>query len=92
MCLRSLPLVVALVVTACAVAPSSPQSVSAPGDGRAILERACTVCHDLGGLVAFADFWDEPEWRSLIDTMVEYGATLTPVEYEVLAGYLADAF
>jgi len=47
------------------------------------------VCHNLGGLPAFADYWGEPEWRSMVETMMEYGAELTPEELPVLVSYLA---
>lgn len=58
-------------------------------DGAAILRRTCTVCHDLRGLVAYADYWGEPEWREMVDTMIEYGAELAPEEIPVLVRYLA---
>ena len=57
-------------------------------DGAEVLERSCTECHGLGGLTAYSAYWGEPEWRSMIETMVGYGAVLTPEELDVLARYL----
>ena len=61
-------------------------------DGASILRRACTTCHDLGGLSAYAGYWGEPEWRSMVETMLSYGAQLTPGEVAVLSRYLAVAY
>jgi mono/diheme cytochrome c family protein len=58
-------------------------------DGAAILERTCTQCHTLRGLSAYANYWGEPEWRSMVDTMIGYGAELGPEELPVLVRYLA---
>lgn len=90
--LRLPGVLLALLATGCSGATAMPASQSSAEHGQAVLETQCTVCHDLGGLEVFADFWDEPEWRSLMDTMVSYGATLTPTQYEVLAAYLAGEY
>lgn len=58
-------------------------------DGSVVLQRACTVCHNLAGLSAYAGSWGEPEWRDMVETMVSYGAMVTPREVDVLARYLA---
>ena len=91
----ALGLALALVLSACGGRPASgpgAPSTSARLDGAEILRRACTVCHDLGGLAAYADYWGEAEWRSMMDTMISYGAVLTSGEYEVLARYLAETY
>jgi hypothetical protein len=90
-----LALGLALVLSACAGRPASgpaATSTSARLDVEEILRRACTACHDLGGLAAYADYWGEAEWRSMMDTMISYGAVLTSDEYEVLARYLAETY
>src|SRR5690606_13379841 len=46
------------------------------GDGRELLRRACTGCHDLGGLWAYQGYYDEARWRGLVDTMIAHGADL----------------
>lgn len=61
-------------------------------DGEDILQTRCTECHDLGGLPAFADYWGAEEWRSMVDTMIGYGARVTPEELPVLVEYLAENY
>jgi hypothetical protein len=68
-----------------AASPADPSNAEAA----ALLERACTTCHDLGGLNAFANSYGESQWRGLIDTMISYGATVSPSEADTLARYLA---
>jgi mono/diheme cytochrome c family protein len=58
-------------------------------EGEAILRQVCTACHGLEGLGVFADYWGEEEWRSLVDTMVSYGAVLDPADYPTLVRHLA---
>ena len=75
----------------CAGGPGANAQASTPAqlDGGALLRRTCTVCHNLRGLSAYADYWGEPEWRSMVETMMEYGAELAPDELPVLVRYLA---
>jgi cytochrome c5 len=68
-----------------AASPADPSNAEAA----ALLERACTTCHDLGCLNAFANSYGESQWRGLIDTMISYGATVSPSEADTLARYLA---
>ena len=77
--------------------PAGPSTVVAgppepAAEGGVILQRACTTCHDLGGLSAYADSWGEPEWRSMVETMIAYGAVLTPAEVDLVSRYLAVNF
>lgn len=60
--------------------------------GRAILERACTGCHDLGGLEAFKGYYDAEQWRDLVVTMVEHGAEIEDRQIDVLVDHLAEAY
>ncbi|HET9949167.1 MAG TPA: cytochrome c [Longimicrobiales bacterium] len=85
-------LAASLVVSACGGGQAAPRvAAAAPAEhGEAILQRVCTRCHDLGGISAYAGYWGEGEWRSMIDTMVGYGARITPEEIDVLAPYLAE--
>ena len=59
-----------------------------PGAGKAILDRACTSCHGLNEVTKFRGFYNRPQWRDIVVTMVEYGAVLTSAEVESLADYL----
>lgn len=94
MTLRSTVLVALLAACACAGGQSSSQVAAVPEtpDGAVILRRACTACHALRGLSAFQDYWGEPEWRSMVETMIEYGADLAPDEVPVLAQWLAENY
>jgi mono/diheme cytochrome c family protein len=78
-------------MSACAGGQTTAAVAAAPEtpDGAVILRRACTVCHALRGLSAYQDYWGEPEWRSMVETMVEYGAEVSPSEVEALAAWLA---
>jgi mono/diheme cytochrome c family protein len=91
MTLRSLALCALVGLGACASGGSGGSGV-APGqtaDGAVLLQQRCTVCHALRGLSAYQDYWGEPEWRAMVDTMVGYGAELTDDEAAVLAAWLA---
>ena len=55
--------------------------------GRAILERACTGCHNLNGIENYSYDSEEP-YRELVSTMVSYGATLSEAEKATLIQYL----
>jgi hypothetical protein len=59
------------------------------GDGKKILLTACTACHDLKEVTKFRGFYTKDEWRDIVNTMVEYGATLKEGEAGVLVDYLA---
>lgn len=62
------------------------------GEGRDVLEQACTGCHDLDGLSAYRGYYDESRWRTMISTMVSYGAELDEAEIATAAEYLAEHF
>ena len=72
-----------------ALTPADPEPTP---DAAAVLERACTVCHDLGGLSAYSGSWGEEEWRSMVETMVSYGARVSPAEIDLLAAYLGTEY
>ena len=63
-----------------------------PGPGRDLLVSACLGCHDLGGLTLFSSFYDREDWRTLVLTMIETGASIAPAEIEVIADYLGQHF
>ena len=76
---------------------STPATVDAgvelpPGPGRDLLASACLDCHDLGGLTLFSSFYTRDDWRTLVLTMIETGASIAPVEVEAIADYLGQHF
>ena len=62
------------------------------GEGRTVLERACTTCHDLGEVTKFSAFYTKDDWRDVVVTMVKYGAELREGEAAVLVEYLGQHF
>jgi cytochrome c5 len=80
---------------AAASAPPPEVPIVAPSsglDGEALVERTCTMCHDLRALPAYAPYWDEEEWRSMVETMIGYGAVLADDEFPVLVRYLGERY
>jgi cytochrome c5 len=55
------------------------------GEGRAILQRTCQQCHDLG--TATAKLTSE-DWTAVIGRMTSYGAKLSPADQQKLLEYL----
>ena len=57
-------------------------SARAPGDelpdgpGKKILLRACTTCHDLDEVTKFKGYYTRAQWKDIVVTMEEYGASL----------------
>ena len=68
--------------------PSGEEELPA-GDGKVILQAACTSCHDLKEVTKFKGFYGLHEWRDIIKTMVAYGAKLDDAQSATLAEYLA---
>ena len=62
------------------------------GDGRKILETACTTCHTLDEVTKFRGYNTKDERRDIVVTMVKYGAELKEPEIEVLVEYLGKHF
>jgi cytochrome c5 len=75
-----------------ALGPRDPGIDLPAGEGRAVLERSCTNCHDLAGLAAYKGYYDAGRWRALIDTMVSHGAQLDEAESALLTDYLVEHF
>lgn len=59
--------------------------------GKDILERACTVCHGLDGLVNHV--YDSPgPYQSLVENMVSYGAPVTDAQMKPLVDYMFKTY
>ena len=91
-------LVAASAALAVAIAwSSSAPRAAAPGDelpdgpGKKVLLRACTMCHDLDEVTKFKGYYTRAQWKDIVVTMREYGATLDDAELEPLAEYLFAA-
>jgi len=61
------------------------------GAGKAIVETACTQCHDLERVVR--SIGNTPEgWQLVLNNMVGLGAKVNPDQVKVVQGYLASNF
>jgi cytochrome c5 len=67
------------------------QDIQLPeGDGKKILQNACTACHGLDGVVRL--HMDKSGWEGLISSMVSNGAQVDTKDYPVLVDYLTKNF
>ena len=68
-------------------------SASLPeGEEKPLVVRACTQCHDLGGLKGYQGYWTLQQWQAMVADMVKNGAGLNPDEARQVAGYLTRHF
>jgi hypothetical protein len=84
-------------LAAAIVSSSASPRAAAPGDelpdgpGKKVLLRACTTCHDLDEVTKFKGYYTRPQWKDIVVTMREYGASLADGEVDLLSDYLAGA-
>lgn len=92
---------IALAVSACQAADTEgtatrrrydPNIDLPQSEGRELVLRACTNCHELGGLDAYRGYWNREQWMEMVVGMVKNGAVLLPAEQEVVATYLTRHF
>ncbi len=79
------PAPAAIPATMAAASDELPQ-----GPGRQILTRACVSCHNLREVTKFKGFYTRPQWRDIVQTMVDYGAGVNEKDVEVLSDYLTE--
>lgn len=84
----------ALLITATWATASPARPVSAgddlpDGDGKTILQAACTACHDLTEVTKFKGYYTRDDWRDIVTTMIAYGAAVKAGDVDVLVDYLA---
>ena len=78
------------------VQPTQPsqetQPTAAPpaGDGAALLEERCTVCHSLDRVTSASK--TRQEWEQTVTRMVGKGARLNADEQEILISYLTETY
>ena len=56
------------------------------GAGKELVQARCTVCHDLGRVVATRR--TQPDWDRLTRNMIERGPRATPAQVETMVMYL----
>ena len=65
------------------------ESVNLPdGEGKKILEMACTSCHNLKEVTKFKGYNNRQEWKDIVLIMVDYGAQVDSTQVDVLVDYL----
>ena len=60
------------------------------GDGKKILQTACTACHGVEGVVSL--HLDKEGWEGLVSSMVSNGAQVDAKDFPVLVDYLVKNF
>src|SRR2546421_2148957 len=60
------------------------------GDGKKVLQTACTACHGLEGVVKL--HLDKDGWEGLISSMVSNGAQVDTKDFPVLVDYLVKNY
>jgi cytochrome c5 len=85
---KQLVLIMAFALAGGAVLAAEPAADDAAA--KAILDRACVACHDLGKLTERRRAADE--WPVIIDQMIGNGANLGPGEREMLIAYLTRTY
>ena len=73
-----------------ALVPAQSQAQLPEGDGKAIVERACGVCHSLEQVARGQ--YSRQRWEGRINRMIEHGAVVRPEEIPIAADYLAKNF
>lgn len=61
-----------------------------PGDGRDVMIRVCSQCHDPEWAADYGN--DEKAWKATVDQMRGQGAQATEAEFDQIVKYLAKAF
>ena len=76
---------------AASVAFATGQAVQLPdGEGKKILENACTSCHGIDGTVG--QKLSKEAWEGLVTSMISNGAQVDTKDYPVLIDYLVKNF
>ena len=87
---------ISLTVTTAALAFGSVQNGKAEKtsepEGKIILDKACTVCHDLKEVEKFKGFYKREDWQDVVITMVKYGADVKEAQVPVLVEYLTQTY
>ncbi len=73
-----------------ALAQSGPSDELPEGKGKAVMQRACVECHEVG--VATRNRYTEADWCQMVETMKGRGAELTDPETADVVAYLTKNF
>lgn len=96
---RLTPVVALTAAWLCAIAVSAaaplaqgadPHPKLPPGEGREVMIRVCSQCHDPEWAADYGN--DEKAWRATVDQMRKQGAQGTDAEFDQIVKYLVTAF
>jgi len=71
------------------LAPAFAQSLP-NGAGKEVVEKICTACHDLEPITSSG--FDRRDWETVVQSMIDMGAVISPQEVQVITTYLAANF
>ena len=74
----------------CLAVPARSQSRLPDGDGKGLVQTACTNCHGPDKFTSLR--LTREDWRETVELMVRYGAHLKTEDVPVVADYLARSF
>jgi len=69
---------------------TQPTAAPPAGDGAALLEERCTICHSLDRVTSASK--TRQEWEQTVTRMVGKGARLNADEQEILISYLTETY
>jgi len=69
---------------------AGPEEDLPDGEGKKILVSSCTACHDLSEVTKFRGYYDRKQWRDIVVTMMEYGATVDEKQVDIRADSLVE--
>src|SRR5580765_718619 len=69
---------------------AAPNSTLPPGDGRALTEQACLICHS--EMLIAQQAKDSTGWEKTLALMEKWGAPLTPAQHDTVSRYLRANF
>jgi virginiamycin B lyase len=78
------------VAMAAIIAPALAQDLP-NGNGRDVVQMICSGCHDLEPITGAVGF-SRQDWETIVKSMIDMGATITPEQVTVITNYLAANF
>ena len=60
------------------------------GNGKEVTERICSACHDLSPITDAG--FSRQDWETVVKSMIDMGATISPEQVAVITNYLAANF
>jgi len=86
-------LVAAIIATSSAAAVAAmlaPASAQNPPNGKQVVERVCTACHDLSPIMSSG--FSRRDWETVVQSMIDMGAVISAEDVTVITNYLAATY